>query len=152
MVAFSDGVTVLMDKGKETDAIHLDLCKTFGIVLHSTLVSKWERQGFDRWAYQRIRNCLDGRTERVAANSSMSKWRQVTSGVPKGSVLGPELVNVFVGDMNNGIECTYSKSADDTKLHGVVDMLEFNMYIIIGLADLKINSHKINIILDLIYD
>ncbi len=46
----------------------------------------------------------------------VSIWRDVLSGVPFASVLGPLLFLMYVNDIDDGITCKISKFADDTKI------------------------------------
>ena len=55
-----------------------------------------------------IKNRLTGRAQRIVISGSESSHRPIASGVSQGSVLGLVLFDIFISNLNEGIDSTHS--------------------------------------------
>ena len=105
------------DESKQIDTVYLDIKKAFDSIPHRRLLLKLKNYGFDGNLLKWIEDFLSERRQRVIFNGKCSSWKDVTSGVPQGSVLGPVLFIIYVNDIPESLESFCKIFADDTKVY-----------------------------------
>ena len=124
------------------DVIYLDYAKAFDTVPHQRLLCQIYSLDIQGTAIDFIRAFLTGRRQRVRVNKSYSTWKNVLSGVPQGSVLGPTLFTLYVWDAPQVVKCIVSMFADDTKLYTVLTDRNSNLKLNNDLASMQTWSSR----------
>lgn len=98
----------------------MDLAKAFDIVPHKRLITKIKAHGIEDKALCWFESWLNAnRKQKVVTQGAESCWKNVTSSVVQGSVLGPLCFSMYMNDLECrvGKNSIVSKFADDTKLN-----------------------------------
>ena len=105
------------DSNEHSAAITIDLSKAFDSINHDFLLAKLSAYGVTEGALQLLRSYLTDRKQHVKIDGSLSDWQTMKSGVPRGSILGLLLFNIYMNDANLlNISCSLRFYADDTKV------------------------------------
>ena len=101
-------------------SVYLDISKAFDRVWHDGLIYKLKRCGVSGSLLSLLESFLKDRKQPTVLNGQNSSWRDISAGVPQGSILGPLLFLVYINDLTEYLRCNVKLFADDTSLFTVV--------------------------------
>ena len=118
-----DRVLDQMDKHKIPINFHINLSKAFDSLRHDILLDKLTYYGVTHPAKKLIESYLSNRKQFVQVGNIKSTMKQVSTGVPQGSIVGPLLFNICINDIvKASSKFAFILYADDTTLNSTLDL------------------------------
>ena len=105
-----DHILKNLNSGNEVDVIYLDYAKAFDKVDHKILLAKLWKYGIRGKLYRWIHSFLSGRYQTVVVEGSKSIFKEVTSGVPQGTVLAAILFILYAMDLISIVDLLLSQT------------------------------------------
>ena len=140
---FADNTLKQMDDGLLPFSVFIDLSKAFDTLDHTIMLTKLKHYGIQGTSLDWFRSYLTNRTQYTIFKGVKSIPKQIETGVPQGSVLGPLLFLIYINDLPRASKALHAiLFADDTNLQGT--MSTFYTFVPKSKDDFKILSIRIN--------
>ena len=98
-VELIDRITASLEQKNKPIAIYMDLSKAFDTLDHIILLNKLRYYGIDGVELKWFKSYLQNRKQYVEIDANKSELKNITTGVPQGSVLGPLLFLIYMNDI-----------------------------------------------------
>ena len=120
-----DRITQDLDQGNMPITIFMDLSKAFDTLNHDILIYKLKSYGLSEAALKLMQSYLTNRKQYVEINNTQSTKKDITVGVPQGSILGPLLFIIYINDIiHSSTVFRFIIFADDTTLYTTLNTQE----------------------------
>jgi len=151
-------VSEAIDRNEYCIGVFIDLAKAFDTLDHKILLAKLEHYGVRGLALQWFKSYLSDRKQYVIINGVSSELKNVSFGVPQGSILGPLLFILYINDVSSCSELLsfilfaddtnlFFSSADISHLFSTVNLELSRVYCWFSANKLSLNAKKTNYII-----
>ena len=135
----TDHIFRAIDRQQLTAMVLIDLSKAFDSICHSTLLLKLNSLGTSSQARKWFESYLTDRKQSTRLGTSLSDELTITHGMPRGSILGPMLFNLYINDLPSAVKSSCTDSCvDDTKIYRPFSAKNMNSCLVKITEDLRL--------------